>query len=401
MGVKVLMFGWEFPPHNSGGLGTACFGLTKALAAMNAEVTFVLPRGDVESDFANIVSIGLPEVDFKKVAGLLYPYVTEESYARARQLVDGNIYGWGLLEEVLLYAGRSEAVVRQTDFDVIHAHDWLSFPAGLMAKKISGKPLIVHVHATEFDRTGGNGINEAVYQIEKQGMAEADMVVAVSDWTKSILIDKYDVPADKIAVVHNGVLPVKDGSVVARLTALRQAGNQIVLSVGRITLQKGVDYFVQAAKIVLEHCPKTYFVIAGSGDMERKVIEMTARLGISDRVIFTGFLRGEELAAIYQAADLFVMPSVSEPFGIAPLEALMHGAPVLISKQSGVAEVLRHCLKVDFWDVDEMANKIIAVLRNPSLKDALRTNGKKEAKTATWAKAAKKVMGYYRRFTRH
>ncbi len=400
MGVKVLMFGWEFPPHNSGGLGTACFGLTKALAAMGARVTFVLPRGEADSAFANIISVGIPNVDFARVSGMLYPYVTSESYNRARALIDNKIYGWGLLEEVLLYAERAENIVKQTDFDVIHAHDWLAFPAGLMAKKISGKPLVVHVHATEFDRTGGNGVNEAVYKIERQGMHQADQVVAVSEWTKNILVDKYGVPAEKIAVVHNGVLPIKEGTVAARLTALRAAGNQIVLSVGRITLQKGVDYFVRAAKIVLEHCPKTYFVIAGSGDMERKIIEQAASLGISDRVIFTGFLRGEDLAAIYQSADLFVMPSVSEPFGIAPLEALMHGAPVLISKQSGVSEVLNHALKVDFWDVDEMANKIIAVLRHPALKDMLRTHGRREAKQSTWAKAAKKVMGYYKRFAR-
>lgn len=397
----MLMFGWEFPPHNSGGLGTACFGLTKALAASKARVTFVLPRGEaVEADFGSIVSANIPSLKIKAVPGLIYPYVTEESYALARQLSGSHIYGWNLLEEVLMYAARSKKIVEDADFEIIHAHDWLSFPAGLMAKEVSGKPLIVHVHATEFDRTGGMGVNGAVYEIEKRGMEQADGVIAVSQWTKDVIVQYYGIPEEKIEVVHNGVLAVKDGKIAERLTELKKAGNQIVLSLGRITLQKGVDYFVQAAKVVLEHCPKTYFVIAGSGDMERKIIEMTAALGISDRVIFTGFLRGEELASLYQSADVYVMPSVSEPFGIAPLEALMHGAPVIISKQSGVSEVLKHALKVDFWDVDEMANKIIAVLRNPSLKDALRANGKKEAKTATWTKAAKKVMGYYKRFAR-
>lgn len=397
----MLMFGWEFPPHNSGGLGTACFGLTKALAAQKARVTFVLPRGEaVEADFGSIVSADIPSLKIKAVPGLIYPYVTEESYALARRLSGSHIYGWNLLEEVLMYAARSKKIVENADFEIIHAHDWLSFPAGIMAKQISGKPLIVHVHATEFDRTGGMGVNGAVYEIEKRGMEQADGVIAVSQWTKDIIVQYYGIPENKIEVVHNGVLAVKDGKIAERLTELKKAGNQIVLSLGRITLQKGVDYFVQAAKKVLEHCPKTYFVIAGSGDMERKIIEMTAALGISDRVIFTGFLRGEELASLYQSADVYVMPSVSEPFGIAPLEALMHGAPVIISKQSGVSEVLKHALKVDFWDVDEMANKIIAVLRNPALKDALRTNGKKEAKESTWAKAAKKVMGYYKRFAR-
>lgn len=401
MGLKVLMFGWEFPPHNSGGLGTACFGLTKALAAQKAKVTFVLPRGEtIEADFGSIVSANIPAISIKAVPGLIYPYITEESYGLARALSGSQIYGWNLLEEVLMYAARSKNIIEQADFEIIHAHDWLSFPAGLMAKKISGKPLIVHVHATEFDRTGGMGVNDAVYEIEKRGMEQADGVIAVSQWTKDIIVEHYGIPADKIEVVHNGVLAIKNGAVAEKLTSLKKAGNQIVLSLGRITLQKGVDYFIQAAKKVLEHCPKTYFVIAGSGDMERKIIEMAASLGISDRVIFTGFLRGEELASLYQAADVYVMPSVSEPFGIAPLEALMHGAPVIISKQSGVSEVLKHALKVDFWDVDEIANKIIAVLRNPSLKDALRVNGRHEAKTATWTKAAKKVLGYYQRFMR-
>ena len=392
------MFGWEFPPHNSGGLGTACFGLTRALAQAGAEVVFVLPkRFPVSADFLRFRFAEIENVKFRRVPGLLYPYVTSEKYAEIRPGVNSNLYGRSLLEEVQLYAERAVVIAAEEDFDIIHAHDWLAYPAGLAAKRVSGKPLVVHVHATEFDRTGGTGVNQEVYAIEQAGMQQADQIVTVSGWTKNIVEKNYDVPSEKIKVVHNGVDfdSLNFGPKKIPLAALKQAGNKIVLFVGRITLQKGPDYFIQLAQRVLELEPKTYFVVAGSGDMEVQIIREAARLGIAERVIFAGFLRGAELEAMYRAADIYILPSVSEPFGITPLESLVAGTPVLISKQSGVAEVVKHALKVDFWDVEEMTNQVVTVLRHPPFQQTLATYGQQEVRKVTWLEAAKKCLEVY------
>ena len=398
MPLSVLMFGWEFPPHNSGGLGTACEGLTRALDARGARVIFVLPkRVGVKADFVRFRFADLERVKFRTVPGLLYPYLTSEAYVRERAAAGaGAIYGAGLLDEVWAYAARARAIAATEKFDIIHAHDWLAFPAGLAAKAMSGKPLIVHVHATEFDRTGGNGVNQEVYAIEQAGLRGADAIYAVSQWTKNILIERYGVVPEKIRVVHNGVAENSPAALPGVLTEVKQAGFKIVLFVGRITLQKGPDCFVQLAKRVLAEAPKTYFVMAGSGDMEGQVMRAVATFGLSDRFIFPGFLRGEELARLYRAADVYVLPSVSEPFGITPLEALQHGAPVIVSKQSGVAEVLRHALKVDFWDIEEMSNQLLAVLRYPALGETLAENGRREAAGVTWDLAAAKCLAGYR-----
>ncbi len=394
------MFGWEFPPHNSGGLGTACFGLTRALASVGAEVIFVLPKHmPVEADFLRFRFAGIENVKFRRVPGLLYPYVTSEKYAEMRNGINSNLYGWSLLEEVQLYAERAAAIAAEEDFDIIHAHDWLAYPAGLAAKAVSGKPLVVHVHATEFDRTGGTGVNEQVYAIEKAGMEQAEQVVTVSGWTKNIVEKNYAIPSEKIKVVHNGVdIENLASRKPLPLAALKQAGNKMVLFVGRITLQKGPDYFIQLAKRVLELEPKTYFVVAGSGDMEAQTIRQAAALGIADRVIFAGFLRGAELDAMYRAADIYILPSVSEPFGITPLESLAAGTPVLVSKQSGVAEVVKHALKVDFWDVEEMTNQVVTALRHPPLQQTLANYGNQEVQKVTWMEAAKKCIDLYRNF---
>ncbi len=386
------MFGWEFPPHNSGGLGTACLGITRALAKRGIKVYFVLPkRVSVTSDSAEIIFADVPNVSINRLDSLVYPYITSDSYEAELKKVGSGLYGLGLVDEVKLYGLRAAELAKNFDFDVIHAHDWLSFSAGLAAKKVSGKPLLAHVHATEFDRTGGNGINQEVYRLEKEGMEKADKVLAISHLTKKIIIDHYGIPAKKISVVHNGIEAEEFEPLPEVLADLKAIGKKIVLFVGRITLQKGPDYFINVAKRICELRDDIIFVVAGSGDMERQIIRQVAALGISDRVIFAGFLRGQELTRLYRAADLYVLPSVSEPFGLTPLESLCNGTPVLVSKQSGVAEVLNHALKVDFWDVDEMANKIIAVVDHPSLKQTLSQCGQAEAKNLSWHRS---VDGY-------
>lgn len=394
------MFGWEFPPHNSGGLGTACEGLTRALTACGIETVFVLPRSTkVEANsmrfrFADLAGRG-KNFKLKVVPSLLYPYITSATYDKAYSEQVAGVYGRNLLEEVKLYALRVQSIAEEENYDIIHAHDWLAYPAGLMAHKISGKPLVVHVHATEFDRGGGNGVNQEVYAIEREGMEQAEKVITVSEWTKGIVMRHYGIPAEKIEVVHNGIEIQAFSALPDRLKKLRAIGNKIVLFVGRITLQKGPDYFVWAAKKVLAYEPKTLFVVVGSGDMEGQMVRLASELGISDRFIFPGFLRGQELNQIYQSADLYVLPSVSEPFGITPLESLANGTPVLISKQSGVAEVLTHALKVDFWDIDETANQILAVLQHSVLKEALTTYGQQELPRISWAEAARKCLAVY------
>lgn len=398
--MKVLMFGWEFPPHNSGGLGVACLGLTRALRRLNIDITFVLPKrfSFPEKDSLSLLfADSYGEISFRGVDTLLTPYQSAGEYDLLRQGAPG-LYGQGLIEEVLRYAAVAGAIAEDSPHDVIHAHDWLSFPAGIEAKRRSGKPLIVHVHATEFDRVGNGPVNSRVFSIERQGMMEADRVVAVSEYTKHIIVERYGIPAEKVAVVHNGIDEVDfigEPSIPLFLERVRSQGGKVVLFVGRITLQKGPDYFVQVAKRTLRYVPDVFFVVSGSGDMEGQMIRSVAREGLSDRFIFTGFLRDGELAGVYASADLFIMPSVSEPFGIAPLEAAMYGTPVLISKQAGVSEVLSHALKADFWDIEDMTDKVVSVLRHESLRDHLATGSKSELKCITWNEAAEKCIMLY------
>ncbi len=395
MKTRILMFGWEFPPYNSGGLGVACLGLTKALSELGVQVLFVMPKKlDLHTPWARMIFADVAGVETRAVNSVLTPYLTGRSYARGER---GGIYGDDLLSEVMRYASLAASIARGERFDVIYAHDWLSFGAGIEAKRATGKPLIVHVHATEFDRCGGPwGINPDVYKIEKEGMEAADCVIAVSELTKNIIMKEYGIPADKVRVVYNGIdestTPSSGGS-LPRLRALRESGYKLVLFIGRITLQKGPDYFLRAAKLVIERNPQVLFILAGAGDMENEITHLAADLGIASHVFFTGFLQGSERHEVYLAADLFVMPSVSEPFGITALEAMKLGTPVLISKQSGVAEVVRHALKVDFWDVDEMANQILSVVGYPGLRETLAENAALEAERLTWSDAARKVDG--------
>jgi len=389
------MFGWEFPPHNSGGLGVACFGLTRALVRDGLDLIFVLPKKiDVPSQNFKMVFADVDKgMKVAIVNSSLSPYITAEDYE-----VEGGIYGNNLFSEVKRYALSARKIAMRENFDVIHAHDWLSFLAGIEAKKISGKPLVVHVHATEFDRAGGFG-NKFVHEIEKRGMSEADKVITVSKFTKDLVVEKYGVDPERIEVVHNAIEHSDydlNSFVAQSIVKLKGKGYQIVLFAGRITLQKGPDYFIETAYRVLKYNPNILFVIVGSGDMEYQIMRRVAELGISDKVIFAGFLRGEELNSIYRASDLFILPSVSEPFGITPLESIINGTPVLISKQSGVSEVLSNALKVDFWDIDEMVNKILAVLNHESLKETLLKNSQEEVFEMSWRKPAKKCLEIYK-----
>jgi len=401
MATKVLMYGWEFPPHNSGGLGVACMGLTRALAKEGFDITFVLPKAvPVSPDGIAIKFANTDKLKTRSINSPLTPYMTSGKYSKLFGR-GGGLYGDDLLAEVKRYALLGGKLVEEDDYDVIYAHDWLSFGAGLEAKRISGKPLMVHIHATEFDRVGGGGINEEVYQLEKDGFEQADCVVAVSQYTKDMVVKKYGIPSEKVMVVHNGIDEATFPYVAREtdiLSGFKDAGYKIVLYYGRITIQKGVDYLIKAAKKVLEHNPKVIFLVVGSGDMQRQLMHEAAYYKIGDKVLFHEFMRGQALADTISSADVVVMPSVSEPFGIVPLEAMKLNTPVIISKQSGVSEVVQHALKVDFWDTDEMANMILGVVGYKGLSDTLKENGRQQVEHVTWQKAAQTIKGIISNF---
>jgi len=397
--MRVLMFGWEFPPMNNGGLGTACFGLTRGLSNHNVHVTFVLPRASFLPENSHVdfvIASTLKNVNIKKVDSALIPYVDGSGYQRWKSFLTSHankdmahIYGENLFEEVYRYAEVAKIIAKHEQFDIIHAHDWMTYKAAKAARTVSGKPMVVHIHATEFDRTGGN-LNQVVYDIEREGFHAADRIIAVSNFTRDMVIKHYAVPAEKVVVVHNAV-----DHTIHHHDIKRPDNDKIVLFLGRITIQKGPDYFLDAAKMILEKRQDVKFIIAGSGDMAPAMIEKAAHMGIADKVLFTGFLKGPDIDKAYQMADVYVMPSVSEPFGIAPLEALKNKTPVIISKQSGVSEVLKNALKVDFWDINQLANKILAVLEHASLKETLRDEGYAEVQGFNWDTSAAKCIDVY------
>ncbi len=402
--MKILMLGWEFPPFNMGGLGTACYGLTKALVENHVGVTFVLPKAPYEvKSHVNLI-IANREIQIRKirVPSLLVPYTNSEGYVQQLLKVkdsgkDTSLYGRDLFQEVLRYKYLLRKLYLNGllgDFDIIHAHDWMTYLAGVELRRLSKKPLVVQVHATEFDRNGGNAGNRMVHNIESFGVHNADLVIAVSNRTKKIIVEKYLVSPEKVVVVHNAV-DFKDYNIDEEFEIKRT--DKVVLFLGRITLQKGPDYFVEAANIVSKVIPHVKFVVVGSGDMEAQVLRRIAQLGLSSKFLFAGFLRGKDVDRAYKMADVYVMPSVSEPFGITPLEAMRNGTPVIISKQSGVSEVINNCLKVDFWDVNELANKIIAVLKYKALNNALKEHGRLEVKNFTWNRPAKKLISIYKK----
>lgn len=403
MRARILMFGWEFPPHNSGGLGVACQGIVRALSAYDVDITFVLPkRLPASTPYARIMFAETEgHIVGRAINSNLTPYVNAATY-QGRSVEGQSIYGANLFEEVRRYAELSRGIAQEGQYDVIYAHDWLSFLSGIEAKKITGKPLIAHIHSTEFDRSGSQGVNQEVYDIERAGMEAADTVIAVSQFTKNIVVSKYGIPAEKVQVVYNGIddetMP-RPGQRRLQLQSLKDAGYSLVLFLGRITMQKGPDHLLRAAQKVIQHNPRVAFLMCGSGDMERRMMEYAAELGISQNVFFSGFLRGPDQYEAYKLADLFVMPSISEPFGITVLEAMKLQTPVLVSKQSGVSEVVAHALKVDFWDTEEFANKVLCAITHKPLRETLSQNGTVEADRLTWNRAANKINHIVHQFT--
>lgn len=419
------MFGWEFPPHIAGGLGTASYGLTRGLATNpDVEVIFVVPRawGDEDQSIVRLVGANNVPVAFKKlrynifmkslekieVFSKLVPYTNPEDFwkltrgevAETDVLVSTNkegkidftgSYGTSLMDEINKYAIVASVIAGENDFDIIHAHDWLAYPAGIAAKAVSGKPLVIHVHATDFDRSGGN-VNPVVYNMEKEGMDAADRIITVSNLTRDIVIGRYNINPDKVETVYNAVEPLHHSELDKPEKGF---DDKVVTFLGRITLQKGPEYFIEAARMVLSRMPDVRFVMAGSGDMMERMMRHAASLRITDRFHFTGFLKGNDVFTMLGMSDVYVMPSVSEPFGISPLEAMQSNVPVIISKQSGVAEVLTHAVKVDFWDIEAMADAIYGILTYPALARMFIMNGKEEVDKLKWERAADHVKKVY------
>lgn len=461
--MKVLMYGWEFPPHISGGLGTACFGLTESLIKAEVKVLFVVPRlfdggnekvnflidastitsqtrkknpGSSDRQSPTIFKAGAiqKESRVKKQAGVtyievlanLFPYRNMKADAipqlnrytahvslwnyslsglreATREIesehfnedFDGpylfsGAYGSNLMEEVKRYAVVAGKIAKRHSFDVIHVHDWMTFPAGVAAKHVSKKPLVVHVHSTELDRSGEH-INQDVFEIEKSGLKEADKIITVSNWTKRIVMSQYGIPEEKISVIHNGISPkpYDEGF------NFPEIGSHFVTFLGRVTHQKGPGFFVEAARKVLEEYPEAHFIVAGAGDLLPQIIERVAQLNMSSNFHFTGFLKGRQVNNIWSLTDVYVMPSVSEPFGIASLEAIQGGVPVILSNQSGVSEVMPHAIKVDFWNIKALASAICNVLRYESLSNVLRQNSQQHIQHLTWDKAASNINALY------
>jgi len=421
--MKVLMFGWEFPPQITGGLGTACYGITKSLAKQNVKVLFVVPKtfGNEDKRFTTIQDAGeIPakylesgskefwkKVQYREIVAKLVPYVSPENYEKQlekdvliseKSYEDSDFtpfsgrYGMDLWSEIDRYSMVTSILARKENYDIIHAHEWLTFPAGIAAKKISGKPLVVHIHATEFDRNGGN-INRDIYSIEKKGMELSDKIITVSNFTKNIVIKQYGIKPDKIVTIHNGIDKNTSNTI---FKPERLTGEKIVTFLGRITFQKGPEYFIEAAYKVLQKQSNVRFVMAGSGDLKDKIVSQVNNLGISAKITFPGFLKNDEINKLFSQTDLFVMPSVSEPFGITPLEALRSKVPVIISKQSGVSEVIKHAIKVDYWDINALADAIWGVLNYSTLSKLLASKGSNDVDKLRWENAGRQIRDVYK-----
>lgn len=394
--MKVLMLGWELPPHNSGGLGVACYQMCKALSSKGIDIEFILPyRADHDTSFMTITAALPAGVKDIIKAGIAY-----DSYKYIK--ADGTIEWVDIYGQQYAFEKAVEMLVEEKEFDIVHAHDWLTFRAAIRAKERTGRPIVLHVHSVESDRAGGNRGNPLVREIEENAFYMADRIIAVSELTRQSIVRDYGIPANKIEVVHNSldlgdVVPLEGENAYKYLTTMKAQGWRVVTNIGRLTIQKGLPNLLRAAKEVVERAPKTIFMIVGAGEQLYELIEMAAALGISKNVVFVDFQRGKNWRDAYAISDLFVMPSVSEPFGLTPLEAAGYGTPSLISKQSGVAEVLRNALKVDFWDVGEMANQITAVVKNDALRDELYKNVAIEYAQLSWEKAADKFMAIYDR----
>lgn len=410
------MFGWEFPPHILGGLGTASYGLTKGMSLQqDMDITFMLPKpwGDEDQSFlkiiaANKVPVVWQDPEWNYLCQQLDGRMSPEEYYRYRDCIREDFHHIGtsgigsiefsgrypdnLLEEIGNYTAVANVVCRSLDFDIIHSHDWLTYPAGVIAKQITGKPLVIHVHATDFDRSRGN-VNPTVYGIEKYGMDMADHIITVSNLTRDTVIYRYGIDPAKVTTVHNAVEPISKE--IENIQPIKGSKDKVVTFLGRITMQKGPEYFVEAAYRVLQKTQNVRFVMAGSGDMMDKMIRHAAYRKITDRFHFTGFLKGNQVHEMLKSSDVYIMPSVSEPFGISPLEAMQVGVPTIISKQSGCAEILYNAIKIDYWDIDAMADAIYSIITYPSMYSFLKNEGKKEVDEIKWEYAALKVRKVY------
>lgn len=418
--MKVLMFGWEFPPHILGGLGTASYGLTKGLSVQqDMEITFCIPKpwGDEDQSFMKIIGMNsVPIVwrdpSWEYVQERVGSYMDPQLYfdLRSHIYADFNYmhvndlgcmefsgrYPDNLHEEINNYSIVAGVVARQQQYDIIHAHDWLTYPAGIHAKQVSGKPLVIHVHATDFDRSRGN-VNPTVYSIEKDGMDHADCIMCVSELTRQTVINHYHQDPAKCFAMHNAVYPLADNlqAIVNQRKPSSERKEKVVTFLGRITMQKGPEYFIEAARKVLERTHNVRFCFAGSGDMMNAMIELAASYGIADRCHFPGFMKGAQVFECFRDSDVYVMPSVSEPFGISPLEAMQSGVPSIISKQSGCAEILDKCIKIDYWDIDAMSDAMYSLCTNSALHQYLQEEGKKEVDGITWEKVGVKIRALY------
>jgi glycosyltransferase involved in cell wall biosynthesis len=412
--MKALMFGWEFPPHVFGGLATASYGLTKGMSQQSdMEIKLVIPKpfGDEDTSFLQIIGANTIPVVWKdpswdevnhKIGNIMHPdyYYHLRNHIRYdfRRIGTNELgcinfasgYPKNLLEEISNYEAAASVIAHAGDFDIIHSHDWLTYPAGIFAKQISGKPLVIHVHATDFDRSRGN-VNPDVYAIERRGMDMSDHIITVSDLTRRTVIEKYGQPEHKVTTVHNAVYPMEDRDQYKK----NERKDKIVTFLGRITMQKGPEYFVEAAHRVLERTKDVRFVMAGSGDMMNKMIHLAATRNIADKFHFTGFLRGKQVTEMLAQSDVYIMPSVSEPFGISPLEAMQVGTPTIVSKQSGCAEILNNAIKIDYWDIDAMADAIYSIVKYPAMYKSLREGGRDEVDRITWEAAGLKVRAIY------
>lgn len=414
--MRALMFGWEFPPHILGGLGTASYGLTKGMAMQpDMDITFVLPKpwGDEDHSFLKIIGacntpVVWRDVTWDHVNSRLSQFMIPQEYFELRNHIYADFnyittndlgciefsgrYPDNLLQEINNYSIVAGVIARTYNFDIIHSHDWLTYPAGMHAKNILGKPLVLHVHATDFDRSRGN-VNPTVYQIEKDGMDHADHIICVSNLTRQTVIDKYHQNPNKVTTVHNAVAPLSAD--ILALKPEKHIKGKVVTFLGRITMQKGPEYFVEAAARVLEKTKDIHFVMAGSGDMMERMIYLAAEKGLSDRFHFTGFLKGKQVYEMLKRSNVYIMPSVSEPFGISPLEAMQCGIPTIISKQSGCAEILDKAIKVDYWDIDAIADAVYGICKYPSLAEYLSVEGRNEVSNIKWEYAGQKVRDIY------
>lgn len=417
--MKALMFGWEFPPHILGGLGTASYGLTRGMSMQeDMNITFVIPKpwGDEDQSFLKIIGasntpIVWRDISWETAKSRVGKFMDPQEYFNLRDNIYADFnymntndlgciefsgkYPDNLLEEINNYSIVAGVIARTYDFDIIHSHDWLTYAAGLHAKTVTGKPLVIHVHATDFDRSGGN-VNPMVYNIEKNGMDHADHIICVSNLTRRIVIEKYHQDPSKVSTVHNAVEPLSPEKIaIERLTKVPE---KVVTFLGRITMQKGPEYFVEAASQVLKNSNHIRFVMAGSGDMMNKMIRLVADRGIAHKFHFTGFLKGKQVYEMLNSSDVYVMPSVSEPFGISPLEAMQCGVPSIISNQSGCSEILQNVIKTDYWDVDAMADAIYSICTHPGIAEYLKEEGKKEVDEIKWEYAGQKVRDIYNKF---